>query len=135
MTNNPTIALDSILETENTVKENIKVYPLTIARYALLELINSPLLTGKVATQINVLLPTFYIMTADTFKLKGYTSKNLDKLESDAIEWGDSIDDISVVEYVFKNVLDKILQMNKVAPTGSSESSKKNQAMNQQTVG
>lgn len=46
MGDNPKTALDTILAAENTTA-NMKIYPMTIARYALLELVGSPLISNK----------------------------------------------------------------------------------------
>lgn len=60
---NPKAAIDALLE--STVEAGkLKVYPLTVARYALLELVESPLVTlasGKLAV-VDV-IPSIYIMT------------------------------------------------------------------------
>lgn len=75
---NPKAAIDALLE--STVEAGaLKVYPLTVARYALLELIDSPLVTlesGKL-TVVDV-LPSIYIMTQEAGSLAKYSSKNTD---------------------------------------------------------
>lgn len=86
---NPKAAIDALLE--STVNAGaLKVYPLTVARYALLELIESPLviLDGRRLTVIDV-IPTIYIMTTEASKLSKYNSRNLDKLKEDAFEWAE----------------------------------------------
>ena len=45
---NPTSAIDAILEDDKEIGNNgLRIYPLTLGRYALLELVKSPLITRK----------------------------------------------------------------------------------------
>lgn len=86
---NPKAALDAILETEKIVK-NIEVKPITLARYGLLELLDSPfILNDKKFTVLN-LIPSFYVMTHDFNELKGYNSKNIEELEQKSLEWAET---------------------------------------------
>ena len=75
---NPKAAIDALLE--STVEAGaLKVHPLTVARYAMLELIESPLVTlksGKL-TVIDV-IPSIYIMTQEAKDLSKYNSRNID---------------------------------------------------------
>ena len=83
---NPKAAIDALLE--STVQAGaLKVYPLTVARYALLELIESPLvlLKEKELSVIDV-IPSIYVMTAEASTLSKYNSRNLDKLKEDAAD-------------------------------------------------
>ena len=67
----PVNAIDTLLENDNLTK------PLTIARFALLELVDSPFIsTGKEFTVMNI-IPSAYIMTHDVKELKGFNSHNI----------------------------------------------------------
>ena len=86
---NPKAAIDALLE--STVEAGkLKVYPLTVARYALLELVDSPLVTldGGQLTVIDV-IPSVFIMTQPPRDLSKYNSRNIDKLKEDAFEWAE----------------------------------------------
>lgn len=58
----PKIAVDTILETEADVS-GVTVYPLTIARYGLLELLDSPLVDPTKRFSILEAIPAAYVMT------------------------------------------------------------------------
>lgn len=75
---NPKAAIDALLE--STVKAgSLEVHPLTVARYALLELVDSPIVVPK-EESLNVVdvVPTVYIMTQPAAKLSKYTSRSID---------------------------------------------------------
>lgn len=124
---NPTTALDAILETESN-KTSIK--PLTIARYALLELAESPLVTQGKKADLNNLIPSLYIMTQDINVLKGYNSTNIDKLVEEAFIWADNFEDLTLINDLIKKIVDKTKQVSEVAPK-----SKKAEATSQQMAG
>lgn len=112
--NDPKIAIDAVLETEKQIAK-FTVYPLTLARYALLELVESPFLTqGKEFTPIT-LLDTFYIMTADKSALRKYNSKNIDELHAEAMDFGEDLEP-SVFAKLIDEVAAKFGLLNKVAP-------------------
>ena len=74
----PKTAVDSILETAKTDKESkVEVKPLTIARYALLELVQSPFVTPGVEFTVLNVVPTLFVMLNDVEELRGYTSANV----------------------------------------------------------
>ena len=112
-TGNPQTALDALLETEST-KSRVK--PLTIARYALLELVESPLTSkAKTPTLANI-IPTLYIMCAETEDLRGWSSKSAGELVDEAYRWADGVEDIGLVNELVAGVVDKVKQANYVAP-------------------
>lgn len=61
---NPKAAIDALLESAVQAGQ-LTVYPLTVARYALLELIESPLVVVDLNTKLTTLdvIPTIYVMT------------------------------------------------------------------------
>ena len=76
---NPKTAVDAILDSENKI-DGITIYPMTLARYALLELVESPFVTPNVKFSISNLVPSFFICCSPIDQLKGINSKNIDKL-------------------------------------------------------
>ena len=89
----PKTAADSILETSRVDKaSNAEVKPLTIARYALLELVKSPFVTPGEEFTVLSIVPTLFIMLNDVEQLRGYTSANVQELRDKALVWSESID-------------------------------------------
>ena len=87
---NPETAINTILATEKTI-EDITIHPITLARYALLELVESPFVTPGKKFTINNLVPSFFICCARIDDLKGINSKNLDVLNQRALEWAEQL--------------------------------------------
>lgn len=85
---NPKSALDALLETTTRVGE-IDVHPLTVARYALLELAGSPLVNFKNKLDVMTAIPSVYIMAMPTKNLPKYNSTNIEQLKEDAFEWAE----------------------------------------------
>lgn len=75
---NPKAAVDAILENETELPGNVKIYELTIARFALCELVNCPFVTGNVTPSIADYVDTFYVMCNDVKTLSKYNSSNID---------------------------------------------------------
>ena len=122
---NPKAAIDALLE--STVQAGaLKVYPLTVARYALLELIESPLvvLDGRRLTVIDV-IPTIYVMTTEASKLSKYNSRNLDKLKEDAFEWAEDGITAASVPLVVNMLAQKLLDLRRIAPEEVVDNKKK----------
>lgn len=113
--NAPKSAINAILDDETTTN-SINVYPITLARYALLELVESPFITSSQEMSISKMLPSLYIMTHDKSELKGITSRNIDSLYEKATEWADDMGMDEIPELV-KQVIDKIQDLMKVTPT------------------
>lgn len=121
---NPQIAIDSILETEQTIA-GVDIKPITAARYALLELVDSPFVNPEKTFTISNLIPSLYICSADIKNLKGFNSKNIDKLDEAALEWSETID-LDKVGPAVEILLQKFNDLFKIAPgTGSTEEKKK----------
>ena len=88
---NPKLALDAMLETPQLIGE-LTVYPMTIARMALLELVGSPFVdSGKKFTMSNM-TESVFIMCAEPKELKGFSSRNVDALIAKAYEWADTVE-------------------------------------------
>lgn len=122
-TENPTLAIDALLECSELPSSGYDVWPLTIARYALLELVESPYLNaGK--GEILDLLPSLYIMTQTPAKLSAYTSRNIGQLKADAFEWSEQITPTQL-PLLAAEVTAKVKQVNKLAPEVQSKSDEK----------
>lgn len=124
--NDPKAAINSILDDETTINHTT-VYPITLARYALLELVDSPFIGSGKDMSISNILPSLYIMTHKS-ELKGITSRNIDSLYDKATEWADTMG-IDEIPAIIKEVIDKVNDLMKVAPTSGSDDddpSKKN---------
>lgn len=81
---NPQRALDVILEDETAVNEDT-VFPLTVARYAYLEKIDSPLLTGK--PDVDATMATAFVMTCPRQALKRLHTR--EEIFEAAVDWAD----------------------------------------------
>ena len=124
--NDPKAAINAILDDETTIKSTT-VYPITLARYALLELVDSPFIGSGKDMSISNILPSLYIMTHDKSELKGITSRNIDKLYEKATEWADDMG-IDTIPEIIKEVIEKVQELMRVTPTSGSDDdpSKKN---------
>lgn len=115
----PKIAIDTVLETEKNITDEIKIEKLTLGRYALLDLVDSPFINNKIEfTAIN-LLPTFFIMTQPKEVIKNYNSKNIEELIAKSIEWADDFSP-DIISKMIDAVAEKFGLVKKVSPTVSN---------------
>ena len=117
--NDPKAAINSILDDETTINHTT-VYPITLARYALLELVDSPFIGSGKDMSISNILPSLYIMTHDKSELKGITSRNIDKLYEKATEWADDMG-IDEIPEIIKEVIEKVNELMKTSPTSGQD--------------
>lgn len=110
----PIKALDAALSPAKEV-EDLTVYPITLARYALLELVKSPFVTASKDFTTIAMIPTIYICCADTAQLKKYNSSNIDELNQDAIAFADNIDPKKLGSLI-KELDARVRQLLDVAP-------------------
>lgn len=110
----PIKAIDAALSPAKDV-EDIKVYPITLARYALLELVKSPFVTASKDFTTIAMIPTIYVCCADTAQLRKYNSSNIDELKQDAIAFADSIDPKKLGSLI-KELDSRVRQLLDVAP-------------------
>ena len=125
--NDPKAAINSILDDETKINHTT-VYPITLARYALLELVDSPFIGSGKDMSISNILPSLYIMTHDKSDLKGITSRNIDNLYDKATEWADDMG-IDTIPEIIKEVIAKVNELMKVTPSSGQDDddpSKKN---------
>lgn len=123
MADNPKAALDAVLEDEKEVG-GLKIWPLTLGRYALLELVESPFVCKDAKFSTYQLIPTFYVMTRSPAELKGYTSGNVDSLVEKAFEWAET-EDIKDSAAIVDELLRKFELVGKVRPEVPEDPSKK----------
>lgn len=120
---NPETAINTILATEKTI-EDVTIHPITLARYALLELIESPFVTPGKKFTINNLVPSFFICCAKSDDLKGINSKNLDVLNQRAMEWAETLPN-TVIDKLIPEIMEALGLIKKVSPnTGDDEQGK-----------
>ena len=110
----PIKAIDAALSPAKDV-EDIKVYPITLARYALLELVKSPFVTASKDFTTIAMIPTIFVCCADTAELKKYNSSNIDELKQDAIAFADNIDPKKLGTLI-KELDSRVRQLLDVAP-------------------
>ena len=120
---NPETAINTILATEKTI-EDVTIHPITLARYALLELVESPFVTPDTKFTINNLVPSFFICCAKSDELKGINSKNLDVLNQRAMEWAETLPN-TVIDKLIPEIMEALGLIKKVSPNAGSDDSKK----------
>lgn len=120
---NPETAINTILATEKTI-DDVTIHPITLARYALLELIESPFVTPGKKFTINNLVPSFFICCAKSDDLKGINSKNLDVLNQRALDWAETLPN-TVIDKLIPEIMEALGIIKKVSPnTGDDEQGK-----------
>lgn len=115
----PKLELDSILD----APEQHPFEVLSVARYALLDLVDSPFL-GKQPFNLASVIPSWYIMTSGVKELRSFNSKNIDELKARAFEKADTITDMGLLTKFTKAFLAYLDEMNKVAPDGDGKETK-----------
>ena len=89
---NPKAAIDAILKASGQPADgDFKLYPLTIARYAALDLIESPFIVPSKKMTFDEVIPSVYVMAVPARDLAKYGSKNVDELKADAFEWSETL--------------------------------------------
>lgn len=117
---NPKIAIEAIVDGEKKIGD-VKVYPISIGRYALLELVESPFVSKDKEFIVYNLVPSFYIMCNPKENLKGYTRKNVEQLVEKSLEWAEDLD-TSIVPKLIDAIAETLGLLKKVSPN-SQESS------------
>lgn len=127
MKENPTAAVDALLESA-TRAGKLVVHPLTVARYSLLELLQSPLVVVVDAQSplaaIDV-IPSIFVMTQEAKDLAKYNSKNIDILKEDALEWAEDQVTAASIPAVVNMLAQKLLDLKRIAPEVIEDSKKK----------
>lgn len=132
--NNPKTAIDAILQCNESGpcsehgsdQKGFRLYPLTIARYAILELLESPFVTfnhqGKMT--LDEVIPTVYVMSVPARELSKYSSKNIGELRSDAFEWSEELTPENLA-IALSTLSDNVLALSRIAPETVEDSKKK----------
>lgn len=120
--NNPKVVLEQIVDSdENKSEKVIGINPLTISRYAYLELIDSPFLTSAKKFNMENIIASAYIMVQPTSVLKKYKSNNIDDLINDALDWADANLEFNDISKLIEAIIGQITKLNKVAPTSGND--------------
>lgn len=119
--NEPVLALDAVLDAESTDIGGICCKKITVARYAWLEMLDSPFTNFEKKFTVANLIASLYICQLETDKLKTYSRKDIAKLEDDAMAWAETID-LSKVGPAVDFILEQFKNILKISPgTGSAE--------------
>ena len=121
--NDPKVAVDAILENEFEI-DGLKIYPITLGRYALLEILKSPFIYSDIQFQVSTMLPSIFVMTQDIKELSKYNSDNINELKQKSMIWAEE-KDIKNVDKIIEAVIKRMKQLNEVSPQSSSEDKKK----------
>ena len=108
---NPEKAIDAITATPKTTGSGITVYPLTISRYAILDKVKSPLLTGSPSPA--GMLATMYVMTQPVEKLMA----DSDDISRAAMLWGDQVG-VGAVEEIVASITSQLNDLLYLSPGG-----------------
>ena len=120
--NNPKVVLEQIVDSEENKSEKvIGINPLTISRYAYLELIDSPFLSTAKKFNLQNIIASAYIMVQPTSVLKKYKSNNIDDLINDALDWADTNLEFDDISKLIEAIINQITKLNKVAPTSGND--------------
>ena len=120
---NPERAVDAILTGESEVG-GYTIYPLTVARLACLEKIESPLLTGK--EDYAKTIATVWIMTQKADEL-ARAIFDPEGIQQKAIVWADNLE-MSVFNQLCKRVGEEMGKMAKMVGTDEENKGKKKAA-------
>lgn len=116
---NPAKAIDAILDAKKEIG-GYTVYPLSVARYALLEKYDSPLLTGEDNTEKTI--TSLYVMTQPADVLAKESANGV--LEMKALAWADELN-IFQLKDIVENVRNRLREIAYLAPEGNDEGTKK----------
>lgn len=124
---NPTQALDAMLQStactsESAGKHTLEIHPVTIGRWALLELLESPFVMQDVPFTLMNVLPAVYVMAHDFKDLAGYDSHNIADLKKKAITWADEALGMADLSDVISTIVERISVATSAAPQGTSGS-------------
>lgn len=120
---NPKIVVESITDdVDAAISKSINVYPVTISKYAWLELIDSPFIDTEIQFGVNNIVPTAYVMCSTPAQLKKYTSRDVEQLKQDAGDWADANLKLEDIPDLIKAIVGQMQKLNKAAPENVSNS-------------
>lgn len=117
-TKNPKQAVDAILESDFQA-DGLTVHPLTLGRYALLELLESPFVFMDKKFTLAEVIPSAYVMTQPISEIAGYDSTSISELRKKALVWADE-GDFKHFDKVISAILRRVQLVNDAAPHGTS---------------
>lgn len=123
MNNKEPAILESIFLDDVEKIEDVKIYPLTCARYLLLSKLESPFIDPTKTFDLENVLPSVFVFCNDIATLKKYHS-DIDALKADALEAADEIS-MQAMSKIIDKILAKFAVLNKAAPNASSSDSEK----------
>ncbi len=110
----PKIVVDAILA-EGNPDEQIKVYPVTIRRYALLEKLDSPFIDPEKQFTVDSIVPSVFVMTRSAEELKKFCNAGPDVVRDAAFTWSEDLP-LDDIPKMVKAVTDQFLNLQKAAP-------------------
>lgn len=110
----PKIVVDAILA-EGNPDEQIKVYPVTIRRYALLEKLDSPFINPEKQFTVDSIVPSVFVMTRSAEELKKFCNAGPDAVRDAAFTWSEDLP-LDDIPKMVKAVTDQFLNLQKAAP-------------------
>ena len=110
----PKIVVDAILA-EGNPDEQIKVYPVTIRRYALLEKLDSPFINPEKQFTVDNIVPSVFVMTRSAEELKKFCNVGPDVVRDAAFTWSEDLP-LDDIPKMVKAVTDQFLNLQKAAP-------------------
>lgn len=127
--NNPKIVTDSIIDSNgtNTSTSSIRVYPISIFRYAWLERLESPFIDPTKKFDVGSIIPTAFVFCSVPDQLRKYTSKDVELLKNDAYAWADLNLKLDDIPELIKNITSQMTDLNKAAPDAVSSSTDESQ--------
>ena len=120
---NPKLVLQQIVgngESDVGTEKTVHIFPLTIARYAFLELLDSPFINPDKRFELNTVIPTAFVMSHSVRDLRKYNDKNLSVLVADSLEWADAELKLDDVPELIKAIVSQLQALNKAAPSQDS---------------
>lgn len=120
----PQAVLDAVIDAPKTFSK-IEIGDITILKYAYLEKLHSPFIDPKQEFTVESIAPAVFVLAKDKKELRKY-GNDIETLKLDALEWIDDNLDMSEVPAVIKTVVDKLTAINKAAPSGTGDDTKKN---------
>lgn len=120
----PQAVLDAVIDAPKTFSK-IDIGDITILKYAYLEKLHSPFIDPKKEFTVESIAPAVFVLAKDKKELRKY-GNDIEALKLDALEWIDENVELSEVPAVIKTVVDKLTAINKAAPSGTGDDTKKN---------
>lgn len=111
----PKIVVDAVLSEGLAQEQQVKLFPVTIRRYALLEKLKSPFIFADTEFNVNNVVPTAFVMSRTPDELKQYCTKPSEDVVQAAFDWAESLD-IDDLPKMLSALSDQFLALNKAAP-------------------